>query len=527
MISEAPQAQGGLPSTKRKSKIAICAGLMALAFVTYGGYIANGWVFDDQELIVDSDWYEKPMRLGDLTADLAGPLCGRKMSYWRPGQLLMYRFLYALFGKNPSGWRFIAVVMHGLMACALSCLFLRYVKNGKLAFLTAALFLAHPAHTEVIGSNNISIPEGLLAVLGLLALLRGRVFLTALFAALALSVRESGLIVPLIYLLFALFSDKDSRKNRYVAAGASLAAVGVMTAVRFGILKHSLLSSPNPWPVVERMGMSAYLIMRTLVLPWPNNLAILHAPGSHAAQIITGWILITAVVMAFAGIYVFCRKTRDYSPLLFALAAGLAVGPYMGVFSLYIIFAQHYLYIPLAFTICALMMLLYKKTGDRAVMAAALPLIVIMAGISFSEAGVYRNDGAAFEDVLEKYPQCETALLNLGEYHYRAGNWEKAEESYKRLLVLTRGEHPKAWVNLGDIYYRSKHFVEAKNCFQKAGEQGRYNLAVLLINAGKLSEAGPLVEKLLKAEPEDATLIGMMDAIKKAAEKSGPPVDEN
>ena len=493
--------------------------LYAIAFAIYGGYIANDWVFDDHQLIVASDWYERPMQPGDLIADLGEPLCGRKMSYWRPGQLLLYKLQYTIFGKNPAGWRFFAILLHATVACLAMLVFSRFVKDPKLAFAAAALYLAHPAHTEVIGSNNISISEGLFALAGLLAMQKGRPILTALFAVMALSIRESAVVFPFIYFLFAIFGDSELKKRRLMAAAFSLCAVVAMMALRFFVLKHSLQSSPEPWPVFYRVGMAAYMIIKTIFLPLPANLSIYHAQIPELPYIIAGWILIALALATIFALYVYLRRTGEYAPLLFVLAAALGVGPYMGLFALNIPFAQHYLYIPLAFTVFGFAVFLDGKftRGGRRILFALI--LTFFAVVSFGEAKTYRHDGTAFEDATRKYPASETVFRNLAYYQFNIGDFEGAEKSYRRVLKLTRGEDKKAWNNLGDIFFKTGQLENAEKCFRKAAQEGEINLAVLLVNTQRFDEAMPLLDKLLADKPDDKTLQAMMQVVKKSMQK--------
>jgi protein O-mannosyl-transferase len=493
--------------------------LYAIAFAIYGGYIANDWVYDDHRLIVASDWYERPMQPGDLLADLGEPLCGRKMSYWRPGQLLLYKLQYTIFGENPAGWRFFAILLHATVGCLAMSVFRRFVKDPKLAFAAAALYLAHPAHTEVIGSNNISIPEGLFALAGLLALQKSRPILTALFAVMALSVRESAVVFPFIYILFAAFGDSELKKRRLMAAAFSLGAVAAMMALRFFVLKHSLQSSPEPWPVFSRVGMAAYMIVKTIFLPLPANLSIYHAPIPQLQHIIAGWLLIALALATIFALYAHLRRTGAYAPLLFVLAAALGVGPYMGVFALNILFAQHYLYVPLAFTIFGFAVFLDGKftRGGRRILFAVL--LTIFTVVSFGEAVTYRHDGTAFEDATRKYPASETAFRNLAYHQFNAGDFEGAEKSYRRVLKLSRGENKKAWNNLGDIFFQTGRIENAEQCFRKAAQEGEINLAVLLINTQRFDEAMPLLENLLADKPDDKMLQEMMRVVKNSTQK--------
>ena len=57
---------------------------------------------------------------------------------------------------------------------------------------------------------------------------------------------------------------------------------------------------------------------------------------------------------------------------------------------------------------------------------------------------------------------------------HRAGQIEKAKESYKKLLSLWP-HHAESWQNLGILYAQEKDFAQAVDCFKRATEADPLN----------------------------------------------------
>ena len=167
--------------SQKKTLFLWCAIIFIVGVGVYAPYLQNGWIFDDSALITKSQWYEQPFRAQDLTADLGEVLTDAPMHYWRPGQLLLYRLEYELFGERPAGWHLTAVLLHIATTICLF-LFVLVFLSPHYAGVAALLFMLHPLTSEVVGSNNfqISSAEGLFVFLSLLAASRGRYLLVFL-----------------------------------------------------------------------------------------------------------------------------------------------------------------------------------------------------------------------------------------------------------------------------------------------------------------------------------------------------------
>jgi len=90
---------------------------------------------------------------------------------------------------------------------------------------------------------------------------------------------------------------------------------------------------------------------------------------------------------------------------------------------------------------------------------------------------------------------------------HRAGQIEKAKESYKKLLSLWP-HHAESWQNLGILYAQEKDFAQAVDCFKRATEadplNSNYfsNLGTALNDLGQPDQAVEFFEKAISLNPK-------------------------
>src|SRR6476619_1526602 len=108
------------PVGRRKSGAPIMASflLLAAAFVVYAPALRNGFVWDDQALILRDPFIRSWRLIGAgfqhfLFTDAAAS------DFYRPLQRLSYTFDYAIFFLSPAGYHLVSILWHGAAAIAL------------------------------------------------------------------------------------------------------------------------------------------------------------------------------------------------------------------------------------------------------------------------------------------------------------------------------------------------------------------------------------------------------------------------
>jgi len=150
-----------------------------------------------------------------------------------------------------------------------------------------------------------------------------------------------------------------------------------------------------------------------------------------------------------------------------------------------------------------------RKAAAATSKAAAEAVAAMQAG---------RDDEAIekFNSILVTVPTCADCLYNLGVAYAHKQDWSKAEESFKKLLVL-RPDYADAYNGLANVYNAQKRFDDAIAASKKATELGGasaaagggsaealYNQGVILWNSQKFADAKVQFEAAIKADPNMA-----------------------
>lgn len=123
---------------------------------------------------------------------------------------------------------------------------------------------------------------------------------------------------------------------------------------------------------------------------------------------------------------------------------------------------------------------------------------------------------SALNDAVAKMPDCGLCYLRLGEVYIAKKDLAAAEKAYLRLLAIDdkSQEAGEAYGGLTTIYNEQRRYEEARKAGEKAaalsGPAGAgdatsvFNMGVVLVNAGKFSEAKVQFERATKLDPKMA-----------------------
>jgi tetratricopeptide (TPR) repeat protein len=100
----------------------------------------------------------------------------------------------------------------------------------------------------------------------------------------------------------------------------------------------------------------------------------------------------------------------------------------------------------------------------------------------------------ALQEAFEMDPGNFKSCNNLGDYHFRRGDFEKAIEYFERTVQLN-AEEPVAFVNLALAYRHTRRFPQALEALRRAlvleslNPWARYQLALTYLDRGLYSES--------------------------------------
>ena len=131
--------------------------LVMYVFILYGNTMLNEYSLDDRFVVLDHKLVEKGIRgIPEIfTSRYVDSETDNKVSTgYRPVVVSTFAIEYQFFGYAPGFSHFINVVLYALAGILLLIILKRIFKDFHVLFplVIAALFIAHPVHTEVVAS---------------------------------------------------------------------------------------------------------------------------------------------------------------------------------------------------------------------------------------------------------------------------------------------------------------------------------------------------------------------------------------
>ncbi|PCH97054.1 MAG: hypothetical protein COB85_03010 [Bacteroidetes bacterium] len=245
--------------------------IFLLAFGLYANTLGHKYTLDDKIVITENQFTTQGFSgISDLlTTDVFVGFYGKEKNLvtgkrYRPLSLVTFAIEWQLFGKNPFMSHLINLLLYALTGMLLFTL-MKMVLPDKLdnpwylttPLIIAAIYVAHPLHTEVIA--NIKGRDEILSLLGSLGALYftlkwldtkviKHMLLSLMCLFLALFSKENAItflfVIPVTVHYFTNYSFKDNMRSALALVGIS----AVYIAIRF-----SLLGIPDTAEATELM----------------------------------------------------------------------------------------------------------------------------------------------------------------------------------------------------------------------------------------------------------------------------------
>lgn len=526
--------------------------LILLVIVAYVPVWWAGTIWDDEGVVFRNPVVAGPLGLKEIWTTSAADIC--------PFTLTMLRLEYALWGNAMLPYHLVNVLLQGLSAIVLWRVLLGLRVPG--AWLGAALWAVHPVNVESVAwiveqKNTLSGFFYLLAILFFIRSLRsaamGAYGLTLLFSFLAITSKTSTVILPVVLCLFAWWIE-GRWHWRTVIKTAPIFLLSLVAGT-ISIWTQHARGSDDPlwarsWP--ERLvtaGDAIWFYLAKLIVPHP--LAIVYPRWEISAGSVLSFVPFLAACVLMIILWL-KRETWGRSYFFTLTYFVVALLPELGLlndtYSVYSFVADHFQYLasmgPLALLGAGIVGLADRFARERWLQPAlGAGLILILAGLSWQRAWIYRNEETLWIDTLAKNPKCWVGHINLGLALVPMGQLDEASTQYQTALdlnphaadahndlalVLVRQDRmgdaeshyrqatqlDPAYVaphnNLGNLFVREKRMPEAVAEYEQAlainpdDPDAHTNLGNVLLQAGKVDEAIPHYQRALEFNPTSA-----------------------
>jgi tetratricopeptide (TPR) repeat protein len=509
--------------------------IVLLTAVAYYPALRGGFVFDDSESVTGNRSLRTLEGLRRIWVDPHASFQYYPLTY------TSFWVEYHLWGLRPAGYHAVNILLHTSNALLVGLLLARLAVPG--AWLAALLFAVHPVHVESVAwiSELKNVLSAFFYLNSLLAYLRfadgpkrrwGFYALSFALFLCALLGKTSAVSMPFAVLLVLWWKQERIKGEDALAlipfflAGAAL---GLLTA---WVEVHYRGAHGPQWQLsmLERCLVAGRVVwFYAGKLLWPHPLMIVYPRW----QINTAawWQYLYpcaagAVILALG----LCRKRLGKAPLAAVLffAGSLAPIPaFINVgFMRYSYVADHWQYLSsiglIALAAACVENLVQEKfaatgsshantwqPGHNMSRALAVPLLLVLVGLTWQQAGIYRDLETFWGDTLAKNPGAWMAHNNLGAALASHGKLSEATAEYAAALRINP-DFAEAHNNLGLALAGQGRLAEATAEYTAALRlepdfaEAHYNLGNALLQRGNLTEAAQHFEQAVRIKPDYA-----------------------
>ncbi len=502
--------------------------IVAAVFAVYAPSLGNGYVWDDSALI-QRDPFIRSWRLilegfrhflfTDATAS----------NFYRPIQRLTYTWDYAWQGFHPAIYHFDSILVHALAAVFLFLFAerlltrLEHPRATQWAAAVALLWGIHPLFTSAVCyiSGRADPLAGMFGFCGLwLALRNSRA--AAAFAALmffcAVCSKESGaMFIPVCIALLILLRAPRAEIIRWIVFTVVIVAAYLSLRLSAEMIPPPPSSTQISWlarPIIALRAFAEYaglfiapvhLHMERDVLPFGHGGldATLPIARNREFQTLLGALLLGAFIAWFRW-----AARRDRAVLASLVCFVIAYLPICGLFSLNASVAEHWLYIPGAFLMLAMLLSAAWLPLSR---LSGILIILVWAGFlgirTWLRNPDWHDQRTFIERTIADGGGSARMLINLGNLELSEGKPHAAIDDLQKALVLAP-DQPIGLLSLGGAYLRDRQFPQAREQFEKAlddpftAPDALQDLAVLEFQQNHVDRVD-LLEKAAELAPQN------------------------
>ena len=407
----------------QKDQLYRYAFLIIIVLATYANTLNNGFVWDDNDVIVENSQLEKLSNIPKFF--LSEDRIEVSTRYYRPLTYVSFALDRAIWGLNPVGFNITNLLLHMLVVLIFYRVVAALFKQENLALVSALIFSLHPIVVETVNFHAGGRNTLLCACFALLALffyIKKKYLPSIICFTIAIFSKEFALLLPAVFFLYDRIISKE--KTRWLAYIPYVIATVCYLALRSSaVQKASLLktinSSDKLWTIPETI--VTYLINMVI----PTNLKTMYDISIPVGWSSFAWYSTALMALIICAIIFRKRTEISFSICLFLLF----LLPVTNIFNLgtamladrYAYFALFGFSLALAYFIC-----LVKKPLAVTVL---IIVCVFFITIDVQRNKVWSNEITLFTQMTKDAPEMCIGYQNLGYAYYDGQDFTNAEKN--------------------------------------------------------------------------------------------------
>ena len=506
--------------------------LILLAVLCYGNSLFNGFVYDDEQQILQNpyvkSWHYLPQIFSTTVWSFVG--AAGTTNYYRPLMTFTFLALWQIFKDLPFGFHLFNVTLNAAVVVLVFVAGRQLFQDRRVGWIAAALFAIHPVHTEVV-DWIAAVPE---LEVTLFVLLTFWLFTqldkaswklhlaTVVSFGLAVLCKEPALMFAPLAIAFEHFVRPDNRgtslvtkMRRYAPLCVVAAAYLLLRVALFGKLAPVLQHPKLTWPQAIYSGF-ALAAGYTKYLFWPAPLSAFHV--FHPS--VSPWEL-PAVLGAFevliAGVLILYLSKRDPAAAFCIFWMGVTIAPVLNArWMATNVFTERYLYLP-SVGFCWLAAWYAVGRWDRSsaspvawprklLVGAAAVIAVLSVSSVVRRNRIWRDDMTLYSWTLQTNPDAAIIRNNLAGIYFENGDLARADQEWSAALA-GKPDNVVTMNALGELYTQQGRYTEAENMLKRAINEKplfgspHYNYGILLQKTGRMPEALKEYDRAVNLSP--------------------------
>ena len=496
----------------------LVAMLILVTLLCYGNILANSFVYDDDQQILQNPYLRSWRFLPEIFTTTVWSFVGQAgaTNYYRPLMTLSFLVLWKLFGPIPFGFHLFSIVVHAGVVVLVFYVGRKVFQDWRVGWVGALLFALHPIHTEAVdwiaALPDLESAFLFLAAFGIFVvserpgwrqwLAQGSLFTLALLA------KEPALMLVAVAIAFehAVRGDRGiSPPRQKLLRYAPLCLVGaaylLLRIALFGKLAPVLQHPKISW---AKSMYSAFALLADYgrFLIWPSPLSafhVFHASSSPAQPAVLAGLALAIVCVTGA-----LLLRRVSTAAAFALLwMGITIAPVLNArWMAANVFTERYLYLPsvgFCWFIGWCCILLWDSNAARVPRQRSVRIGVVLVFSALAVVGAtsialrnreWQSDLSLYTRTLETDPDADIIRSNLAGVYFDRSDYIHAGQEWERSLA-GKPDNVITMNALGILYTVQQRYPEAEAMLQRAiatkplWADPHYDYGILLHKTGR------------------------------------------